>query len=653
MGTITEDQPTTSQDNPLAAQSDNIVHVCEILRNSRGTFFALILACVYSFLAIATTTDAALLSNSSGTPLPIIQVNVPIVWFYYFAPVILAALFIYFHLYLERFWRCVTRLPLYHPDGRGLDDYVYPWLITSAFIRGEMPLLSNRRISARLEAWLSLMLAWWLIPVVLLFYWGRYLVAHDWVGTSVHIALILIVVGFAMRFFFIAKNSLRAMAGSTRTKAGEPVRDLHIMQVMSATLSLLILAVALTYTSAAASWGIPDEHCRTARAESWCGFFSPGHDFWKAVGVEPYSQVAEEKFVSKPKNWRELLLNRDAVRNYLDGQRTLALIRKDMRGMNAQEAFLPGSQIDASTLEYAELQHAVITGSRLNNVNLRGANLTDSDFQHTVIVDSRFEEVIALAARFNHARFSGTTSESRTSLSGDFSGASFDHASGDRLLLGNRDQGETSLRETSLVETNFTWSEFKNVDFGEAGIDNATLTHSTFDGADFSGTRIRNGSILNHSTFKDCRFIASRIQDSFFEEAEFTESEFGQIEHGESTSPAFRPTIFEQFRGFGVKFGRGSRMRNVRFVKADLRFAVFENVEFQNTLFSDTDLSGARFRDVDLNGVDFERVDLSGANLEDARNVLPELLDGACGNAETQLPTETPVKVKPCLNNSP
>ena len=189
MSSIAETTESPVDKNSLARQQDNIAQLSEISRNSRTTFMAMILACVYSFLAIATTTDAALLSNSSATPLPIIQANVPIVWFYYFAPIILSVLFVYFHLYLERFWRCVALLPLRHPDGRGLDDYIYPWLISNAIIRGEIRELSVHRFSARIEAWLSLLLAWWLVPIVLLFYWARFLVAHDWAGTLLHIGL--------------------------------------------------------------------------------------------------------------------------------------------------------------------------------------------------------------------------------------------------------------------------------------------------------------------------------------------------------------------------------------------------------------------------------------------------------------------------------
>ena len=165
---------------PSASEEKVVDHLDEISKNSRTTFYALIIACIYSYLAISTTSDAALLTNSGATPLPIIQVRVPIVWFYYFAPILLFALFLYFHFYLERFWYSVARLPLIHPeDRRRLDDYLYPWLISTTFIRGIHPELGRDRPQLYIEYVLCLLLAWWFIPIILFFYWARYLAALD------------------------------------------------------------------------------------------------------------------------------------------------------------------------------------------------------------------------------------------------------------------------------------------------------------------------------------------------------------------------------------------------------------------------------------------------------------------------------------------
>ncbi|MEX8520648.1 MAG: hypothetical protein AB3X44_19250 [Leptothrix sp. (in: b-proteobacteria)] len=194
----------------LDDQKDNIAQLSEISKNSQATFLAIILACIYSYLTIATTSDAALLLNSNATALPLLQANVPIVWFYYFASIIISALFVYFHLYLDGFWRGLARLPLQHPDGRDLDDYIYPWLISCALIRGQLQLRSRKHgVFAPLEAWVSLGLGWGLVPVVLLFYWGRYVVAHDSFGTGLHVGLVVLTVSFGQTYLFIARNALK------------------------------------------------------------------------------------------------------------------------------------------------------------------------------------------------------------------------------------------------------------------------------------------------------------------------------------------------------------------------------------------------------------------------------------------------------------
>jgi len=112
------------------AKFEGLSHVEETSRNARKIFFAMLLGCVYSWLTIATTTDTRLLTNSASSPLPIIQTQLPIAGFYWAAPVILIALYIYFHLYLQRLWESLSDLPAVFPDGRSLDKRAYPWLLT-------------------------------------------------------------------------------------------------------------------------------------------------------------------------------------------------------------------------------------------------------------------------------------------------------------------------------------------------------------------------------------------------------------------------------------------------------------------------------------------------------------------------------------------
>lgn len=649
MSTAPSEAPAA--DVVLAAQKDNIKQLEEISRNSQTTFLALIAACVYSFLTIATTTDAALMSNSNATPLPIIQVNVSIIWFYIYAPVILTVLFVYFHLYLERFWRGIARLPMYHPDGRGLDDYVYPWLISCAVIRGELRELSAaHRFSARLEAWLCLFLGWGLVPVVLLCYWARYAVAHDRVVTLLHTLLILLSIGLAAHYLITARNALRRVGSVWMPDAAvaSALTGLNRRQAAWVAVLLLALGAGLVYLSEAASRGLAADDCDGAGADSGCAAFGPGRKLWHALGIEPYSVVREGRFIAKPGNWHQLVAEPGALRNYLDGQRALVLESRDLRSMNASQAFMPGSRFTGAGLDYADLSHAVMTGSRLDGVSLRGAKLRNAALEHVDITDTHFDEVRAEGSRFDHATFNAPGTGGRMRLSGDFSNASFDHSSGDGLQINTGTDGRypTKLIGASLRSVKLGYVKFHFVDLASAPIEDSTLAYGRFVDTDFSGAKIRR-SALNFSTFLRCKFIGTEIEDSLFEDAHFEDSEFDSrlASPGETGSPTPRKTVL-LFQAKFASFDHQTRLRNLHFDRAELRSAKFQGTTLANVSFSRSDLSYASFVEVDLSGVSFDQVDLSHADLSRALNLPAQLLRGACGNSETRLPPGS--SLEPC-----
>jgi hypothetical protein len=79
-----------------------------ISSEARKIFIGLLAACVYSWLVIGTTTDAALILNTASSPLPIINTPIPIAGFYVIGATLLAAVYGYFHFYLQRLWRTLA-----------------------------------------------------------------------------------------------------------------------------------------------------------------------------------------------------------------------------------------------------------------------------------------------------------------------------------------------------------------------------------------------------------------------------------------------------------------------------------------------------------------------------------------------------------------
>ncbi len=107
---------------------ENIKDACS---NARTIFLSTLVGCIYAMLTIGTTSDAALITNTFLSPLPIIGAKIPIVGFYIIGPMILLGFYIYFHLCMQNIWERLSTLPAVLPDGRTLDKAADPWLLVA------------------------------------------------------------------------------------------------------------------------------------------------------------------------------------------------------------------------------------------------------------------------------------------------------------------------------------------------------------------------------------------------------------------------------------------------------------------------------------------------------------------------------------------
>src|SRR5262249_715901 len=138
--------------------------VGELSRTAGALFLSLLVACFYACLTITATVAVHLLTNSTASKLPIIQTEIPIVVFYTAAPLVLLALYVCYHLYLQRLWEALAELPAVLPDGTTLDQKSYPMLLTY-LVRAQFVQLRARRLPLfRLRERLSLLLASRLVP---------------------------------------------------------------------------------------------------------------------------------------------------------------------------------------------------------------------------------------------------------------------------------------------------------------------------------------------------------------------------------------------------------------------------------------------------------------------------------------------------------
>jgi Pentapeptide repeats (8 copies) len=138
----------------------NLTSAKDISKDAQNVFIAVVAACLYCWLTIATTTDVNLITNRAVSPLPIIQTSISIVNFYVVAPLLLFGVYVYFHLYLQKLWEELASLPAVFQDGRPLYSKADPWLLSDLVRSYLQRLSSDRPFISYLQKWVSVGLAW-------------------------------------------------------------------------------------------------------------------------------------------------------------------------------------------------------------------------------------------------------------------------------------------------------------------------------------------------------------------------------------------------------------------------------------------------------------------------------------------------------------
>ena len=147
-------------------------------KDARGFYFLTVFASLISCLLIAFTTDVRLLLNSSALPFLRLGNVLPMTGLYLGGPLVLLALSLRFHFLLLRLWGSMAALPAVFPDGQTLERDG-PWYLMGLVRRHFRWQGDTKSPMTAFETVLSTVLAYWIVPVTLFFFWVRYLARQD------------------------------------------------------------------------------------------------------------------------------------------------------------------------------------------------------------------------------------------------------------------------------------------------------------------------------------------------------------------------------------------------------------------------------------------------------------------------------------------
>ena len=484
---------------------EGLRQVEELSKNAGRILVSLLLGCFYALLSNATARDAELLTNSGSSTLPIIDAPLPIIGFYIVAPLVLLALFLYLHLYMQRLWEEFARLPAVFPDGKMLDRKAYPWLLLSIVCAHSPRLRRSRPPLSRLQEIISVAIAWGIVPATLFLIWIRYLRAHEWFGTTVHIILLGVSLSGGVFLYRLAVTTLRQMhTRATETGVVVPSRPVYFAISLPATLLLL------WYASYSAINGKPAEmrsaHAAWQHSSTWMPYLLG------RAGCSPFADFTEATVSTRPANWRR---SDDPDFALVAGA---PLRNADLRFVRAQGAFLTNAdlrkaRLQGANLREADLQRANLQGADLEGANLQGANLQGADLQR-----ANLRKANLWGANLRGAKLQGAKLENCELSYAQFQGG----------RLGSENMQAANLESAKLcgVKGNFT-------NFSGAKLVKADLSRAELNTADFTGAKLRSavarGANLWGSDFRKSEIFWCDFSDTDLSTASFQQVEFWHV----------------------------------------------------------------------------------------------------------------------------
>ncbi|MCP5085727.1 MAG: pentapeptide repeat-containing protein [Rhodobacteraceae bacterium] len=552
---LSRQKPPEAPKNDTAAQ---IARINELSKTARATWLSLLGYLAFVGVTLLGVEDADFFVPSRQTQLPLIDVAIPTVSFFLFAPVLGAALFSYLHFQLLKLWEAL-RVPDPQVDGKPLSDHLAPWLITDMglFFR------FNRALRKRHLNWLSIpitiVLVFFAPPFVLGWFWYDYWPTHNLANT-------LIIGGAFFLSILVASTSLSSSISLEFKRATELKFRLNFIQ-----LSFLFVLIAFTswmktagpekikvdgnteyrmFGVKAWQW-VVDLHDPRARPEANLG---------NSVFMLAPADIEEVELIPKPANWRDY---DTAKRKYRQEWCKAEGLKPEVCGPLPTNGEEPPPHQKQARRDWAEA-----FGLLENGEPDKQASDFFADLETQFLADWKTERRATIEALPNLNLSKKDLRNASASLS---------------FLPG------TDLREARLEGTYFIQAFLERANLRNARLEGAHLNAAQMEGADLKGVWLVGADV------SFARLEGADLSGAHLEEADFSSARL----EGADLS-------FAQLQGADLTGAwlEGAILIETRLDRADLRWA---------------QLDGKSLRGARLEGADLSEVQLEGADLSDAR----------------------------------
>ncbi|MEM9146437.1 MAG: pentapeptide repeat-containing protein, partial [Pseudomonadota bacterium] len=382
-------------------QAEDILgHIREVSQNARTTWFGLLALLAFVGVALLAHKDSAFFVRGVETELPIIGISVPVEGFFFTAPVLVAAVYAYLHLYLETLWAALGRAPA-EIDGEPLSEQVFPWLLTRAALSLRRDGAARPTAMGLLTLVVSVAITWVAGLLALGRFWTESRAVHD-PALSLWIAGWLFAAGIVgARSFWVMRCHMRPREGRVpeaiplwldltwfpfavglvfvswqTTHGGLPWGERLLTPfTVSADLSEVVLVKRPDDWQAYTQWFEGFEARHLERRPGTPGV--PGPESWEDLPADEMRRFWAEA----RKHW-DRQIQRLPVHDLRESDlRTANLFQATLHRPNLSHSQMQGADLGGASMQGADLGGASMQGANLWGASMQGANLWGASMQ--------------------------------------------------------------------------------------------------------------------------------------------------------------------------------------------------------------------------------------------------------------------------------
>lgn len=203
--------PASDTPDPVPERLDRIK---TLTQTARATWFGYLGALAFAGVTVLSVSDVDFFSADATTQLPVVNIAVPVTYFFWAGALLITIVYGYLHVFLEQIWHDLGALPAQY-KSEPVATHVHPWLITELalnlrrFIRRRERTTPCSRATPLgiLGIGVSFLLGWAAGPILVWYFWLRSMPAHDmWLTGAIGVMFWLTILAMCASLWSMFRN---------------------------------------------------------------------------------------------------------------------------------------------------------------------------------------------------------------------------------------------------------------------------------------------------------------------------------------------------------------------------------------------------------------------------------------------------------------